>query len=224
MAAAALTAAALGGAALLEVGSNIFTSAKNVHEGRQNRRFQRDMSNTAHQREMADLRMAGLNPLLTGKYGGSSTPSGSQIRIDSPGRGITAAAQQGLALQQQIALNKSTINLNSAQAMKIQAETDNIRTTESRTKQITPLELKNLTQDLKVKSAAAAKANVEIKKLRLELKKLEVQNRLWDIGNRLLPKPQKIVDEIQKVKDKVKPMLKRKKQSTFNKFLPKFAQ
>ena len=39
--------------------------------------FQRDMSNTSYQRGMEDMRKAGLNPILAGKVGGASTPTGS---------------------------------------------------------------------------------------------------------------------------------------------------
>lgn len=65
---------------ILSAAGGIATTALGVHESRQNRRFQRDMSNTAHQREVADLRAAGLNPILSANRG-ASTPSGGSAQV-----------------------------------------------------------------------------------------------------------------------------------------------
>jgi hypothetical protein len=53
--------------------------------------FQKDMSDTSYQRGMADMKKAGLNPILAGKMGGASTPTGSTY---NPENVATNAVQQ----------------------------------------------------------------------------------------------------------------------------------
>lgn len=63
-------------AAATLAGSHMRNKAAKAASARQ-MTFQKHMSDTSYQRGMEDMRKAGLNPILAGKVGGASTPTGS---------------------------------------------------------------------------------------------------------------------------------------------------
>lgn len=66
-----------GGASLL---GGLISNRATAQSAHQQMDFQERMSSTAHQREVADLRAAGLNPILSANRSGASTPVGAMAQ------------------------------------------------------------------------------------------------------------------------------------------------
>lgn len=86
---------------------------QNRDMAREQMRFQERMSGTAHQREVADLRKAGLNPILSVSRG-SSSPGGAMPNIKSIAEGSASSAMSAPRLAADLASIKANTQLSKA--------------------------------------------------------------------------------------------------------------
>lgn len=82
------------------------------------RRFQKMMSDSAHQREMDDLRNAGLNPILSMGGSGASTPAGAMAPVPDYAAGAAGAVHAAIQHSQMKA------NVRQSTAVAQQSEVD----------------------------------------------------------------------------------------------------
>lgn len=112
--------AAVGGALSLIGGQSAQNnSAKSL---RRQMRFQEYMSNTAHTREVHDLRNAGLNPILSANKSGASTPSGGALNYDNVIGDAVSTALQARRLREDVKTAQEQQKLLDSQKQKTDTE------------------------------------------------------------------------------------------------------
>lgn len=108
-------------AAATLVGGMLTNSARSNEASKAND-FSERMSSSAHQREVADLKAAGLNPMLSLKNGGASAPMGQQAQVEDVISPAVNSAQNARMVTANLANVQSQTSLNEANARKAAEE------------------------------------------------------------------------------------------------------
>lgn len=103
------------GAALSGAGT-MYQNYENKKAAQRQMDFQSNMSNTAYQRGMTDMRKAGLNPLLAAKLGGASTPGGAMPVMQNIGSAMIDGGTRAAQTTADVGVKEAQVELIEAQA------------------------------------------------------------------------------------------------------------